>query len=193
MGPAWWLPVAGLAVLGLSSSCGTPGPSAYAPLEERSRNPTEAAALTGQALEFIGSDPQEAETLLREALSKDLYHGPAHNNLGVIYLQQGKLYEAANAFEWARKLMPGHPDPRLNLGLTLERAGRLDEALETYETALEVYSEHIATMQAIARLMVRNGRADERLPSLLQAIAERGESEEWRSWAREQIARRGQS
>jgi hypothetical protein len=51
-----------------------------------------------------------------EALSADLFFGLAHNNLGVLYLKEDKLYEAANEFEWARKLMPGHPDPRMNLG-----------------------------------------------------------------------------
>ena len=37
----------------------------------------------------------QAEEMLREALTVDLYHGPAHNNLGVLFLRQSKLYEAA--------------------------------------------------------------------------------------------------
>jgi len=49
----------------------------------------------------------EAETLLRRALTADLYHGPAHNNLGVLYLTQGKLFEAAGEFEWARGELAG--------------------------------------------------------------------------------------
>lgn len=42
----------------------------------------------------------------------------------------GWLHKAASEFEWARKLMPGYPDPRLNLAMTLEEAGRIDEASE---------------------------------------------------------------
>lgn len=107
------------------------------------------------------------------------------NNLGTLYLDQGKLYEAAGEFEWARKLMPGHPDPRMNLALTLERAGRTDDALATYATALEVYPGHIPTIQALTRLQLRAGRADHRTAEFLDEIAMRGETDEWKTWARQ--------
>jgi Flp pilus assembly protein TadD len=54
----------------------------------------------------MDSEPEKAERLLREALTADLWHGPAHNDLGVIHLRRNELYEAASEFEWARKLMP---------------------------------------------------------------------------------------
>ena len=128
---------------------------------------------------------QKAESLLREALNADLYFGPAHNNLGVIFLHRDELYEAAAEFEWARKLMPGHPDPRVNLAFTLESAGRIDDAIATYRTALEVLPDDIAAMQGLARAQVRTGRRDEQTARLLSEIAMRGESAAWRSWARE--------
>ena len=132
---------------------------------------------------------RKAEQLLRKALSHDLYHGPAHNNLGVLYLKQGKLYEAAGEFEWARKLMPGHPDPRVNLALTLERAGRVDEAAETYATALEVYPKHVPTLQALTRLQVRYDRVDDKTKERLRIIALRGQNQSWRDWAQQQLIR----
>jgi Flp pilus assembly protein TadD len=180
LGPA--AAILGLVLVGCSSSGKDANP--YAPLAEGERDPSRAQDLTRQAERIIDADPAAAERLLRQALGFDLYHGPAHNNLGVLYLEQGKLYEAAGEFEWARKLMPGHPDPRMNLALTLERAGRTDEALATYATALEVYPGHIPTIQALARLQLRTGRADDRTPKLLDEIAMRGESEEWKNWAR---------
>ena len=152
------------------------------------RNPLEAQRLTQQAADLMESDPARAEKLLREALTLDLYHGPAHNNLGVLHLERGELYEAANEFEWARKLMPGHPDPRLNLALTLERAGRIDEALAACDSALEVYPGHIATTQALARIQLRHRRTDDRTYDLLEEIAMRGETEQWREWARHRLA-----
>ncbi len=136
-------------------------------------------------------NPARAERLLRDALTADLYHGAAHNNLGVIFLGQGRLYEAAGEFEFAAKLMPGHPDPRLNLALTLERAGRPGEAIDAYGSALEASPEQAPTMQALARLQVRAGRDDQRTPDLLREIAMRGESEMWRDWARTQMTRLG--
>lgn len=166
------------------AACAGPGRSGpYTPLTDGDRNPAEAQRLTLAAAEIAADDPARAEAMLREALTADLYHGPAHNNLGVLYLQQGKLYEAAGEFEWARKLMPGHPDPRMNLALVLERAGRIDEAITTYRTALEVYPDHLPTVQALARIQLMHGRADDTTPGMLEQIALRGETQAWRDWA----------
>jgi Flp pilus assembly protein TadD len=147
-----------------------------------------AQRLTQEAAAIIDKNPAKAEKLLREALTADLYHGPAHNNLGVIYLKQGNLFSAAAEFEWARKLLPGLPDPRMNLALTLEKAGRTDEALATYASALEVYPHHLPTLQALARLQMRSGRTDARTRHALEEIALRGD-ERWRDWARLQLAK----
>jgi len=162
--------------------------SPYTPMGEADRNTAEAERLTRQAAELMERNPAKAESLLREALTKDLYHGPAHNNLGVLLLSRGELYAAASELEFARKLMPGHPDPRINLALTLERAGRVDEAMRNYTSAMEVYPEHIAAAQGLVRLQVRHDRRDDRTERLLRDIALRGETEEWRVWAQRLIA-----
>ena len=176
----------------LLTGCAMRSGSPYATPQEVSRNSLRAQELTREAAELLDHDPQKAERLLREALTADLYYGPGHNNLGVIYLKQGQLYEAANEFEWARKLMPGHPDPRMNLALTLERAGRIEEALATYGSALEVYPNHLPTIQAVARLQLRHNRDDDRTAEFLNKIALRGETDEWREWARLQMTRQRQ-
>jgi Tfp pilus assembly protein PilF len=176
-------------LLATFAGCRSASPGPYQPLTESQRATVVAEDLNRTAADLIYTDPEEAERLLRDALTADLYHGPAHNNLGVLYLEEGKLYEAANEFEWARKLMPGAPDPRMNL--TLEVAGRVEDALREYETALEVAPEHVPTMQAMARLLMERDRSDERLPVLMESIAMRGEPEAWRAWARDARARLG--
>ena len=178
-----------LALTALQPGCASQRPCSYNPATESDRNPAEAERLNQQATAIIDSDPTTAEALLRRALAADLYYAPAHNNLGTLLLKQGKLYEAAGEFEWAKKLMPGHPDPRLNLALTLETAGRTDEAIATYQTALEVYPEHIATMQALTRIQIRANRTDAEMQRMLAEISLRGESEEWKEWARMQMAK----
>jgi len=181
---------AALTALVLTVGCtATKPPGPYSPMSEVGRDPAASQRLTQEAAAVMATDPPRAESLLREALNADLYNGPAHNNLGALYLSQGKLYEAAGEFEWARKLMPGHPDPRLNLALTLEKAGRTDDALATYATALEVYPGHVPTMQALTRLQLRAGRTDDRTPRMLHEVALRGETPAWREWARFQRAR----
>ncbi len=181
---------------------GCRGGGSYAPQAESARNPLEAQRLTLKAADLLDQEKStlnenrfderrfdEAESLLRQALSADLYHGPAHNDLGVVYLKKGKLYEAAGEFEWARKLLPGHPDPRMNLALTLERAGRYDDAARTYASALEVYPGHIPTLQAITRLQLKHGRKDDHTAERLATIAVEGDSPQWREWAQQHLSR----
>jgi len=162
----------------------------YTPSSAASRDTARAQELNRAAADLLNSDPARAETTLREALTADLFFGPAHNNLGVLFLQQGKLYEAASEFEWARKLMPGHPDPRVNLALVMERAGRTDEALAGYGAALEVWPGYLPAVQGIASLTLRAGdREDPRLPGWLEEVALRGE-DRWQAWARGRLAGR---
>ncbi|MCB9844653.1 MAG: tetratricopeptide repeat protein [Phycisphaeraceae bacterium] len=183
--PAWVLALC----CGLVACAGAPrGTGPYSPASQAQRDPLEAQRLSRDASAVMVEDPHRAEEMLREALSADLYCGPAHNNLGVLYLQRGMLYEAAGEFEWARRLMPGHPDPRLNLGLALERAGRVDEALAEYAAALEVHPDHLPSLQALARCQLRHGRTDATTDHALREIAFRGETRQWREWARMRIA-----
>ncbi len=174
----------------LVASCAAHSRSVYDPQTETARDPAKAQALTMKAADLIARDPTKAEKLLREALAADLYHGPAHNNLGVIYLSQGKLYDATGEFEWAKKLLPGLPDPRMNLALTLERAGRTDQALAAYRSALETYPDHLPTIEAMTRLQVKSGRVTDETRNHLDDIALRGENEKWRQWAQLQLIKR---
>jgi len=171
------------------AGCATTSRGPYAPLSEQDRNPLEAQRLNTQAADLMTTNPKRAESLLRDALTADLYFGPAHNNLGVLYLSQNLLYQAAAEFEWARKLMPGHPDPRLNLGIAMERAGRIDEALASYHAALEAYPNHLPSLQALTRAQLRNNRADESTQESLREIALRSKAQQWRTWARTWLAK----
>ncbi len=147
------------------------------------RRPDVAARLADQATPLLGTDDEEAASLLLQAIQADPFCGMAHNNLGVIELNRGHLYEAATEFESARRLLPGHPGPRCNLALVYEEAGRLDDAKAAYETALEVQPGHLPSMQGLASIIVRIGASDDRLPELLENISIQSDSIEWRNWA----------
>ncbi|MBX3377518.1 MAG: hypothetical protein KF678_11010 [Phycisphaeraceae bacterium] len=172
-------------VLMLTGCASARGP--YSPRPESARDSIKAQRLTQQAAKE--TDPARAEELLREALTADIFFGPAHNNYGVLLLKKGMLFEAAQEFQWAQKTLPGHPDPRMNLALTLEKAGRTDEALTAYTSALEVYKDHIPTIQAMTRLKIKSNRTDDSTPAALEEIAFKGETEAWRSWARTQLSK----
>ncbi len=100
----------------------------------------------------------------------------------MLLLSRGELYAAAEEFEWAKRLMPGHPDPRVNLAMTLERAGRTDDALANYDSALAAFDNYLPALMGKARLQIRSGRADADTIDALSQIALRGD-EDWRMWA----------
>lgn len=181
--------VAVVACVGLVMGCrSTEAVGPYQPPAETARDTARAEELNAEAAELLDTEPEEAERLLRAALTADLFFGPAHNNLGVLYLGQGKLYEAAGEFEWARKLLPGHPDPRVNLGLALEAGGKTEKALAAYDAALGIYPGYLPAVMGAASLTLRTSRKDGRLRGWLEEIAMRAEDPSWAEWARGRLA-----
>lgn len=180
-----------LLLLPVTIGCQASVPRAGTTSSGTGTNAQHAVELTQDAVHLMAEDPQEASRLLRLAIDADFYHGPAHNNLGVLLLRDGELYAAAEEFDLARRLMPGHPDPRINLGIALERGGKTSEALEAYASAIEVYPQHLPSLQALARLQIRTSNEDETTDSMLRIIAARGDAA-WSGWARRQLAIDGQ-
>ncbi|MGP1345520.1 MAG: tetratricopeptide repeat protein [Phycisphaerales bacterium] len=181
------LALAGGTLHGCSAASKSTGP--YTAASDAPRDPQRAQELHAEAMALLrrerpldADDTARVERLLRQTLDADLYHGPAHNNLGIILLERGELYDAAREFEWARRLMPGHPDPRVNLAITLERAGKTDEALSAYASALDASPEYLPAIQGKASLLVRSDRLTPDTAHLLETIALRGD-ERWREWA----------
>ncbi|MCA9272799.1 MAG: tetratricopeptide repeat protein [Phycisphaerales bacterium] len=169
--------------------CGHDRLSPYAEQSSLSRDTAKAQELNQKAADLIQTDPEKAEHLLHEALTHDLHFGPAHNNLGVIFLAKGNLYEASSEFEWARKLMPGHPDPRINLAIALERGGQIEDAIATYEAVLETRPDLDAAMIGLASTQLRHRQTDDRTAQLLGKIARDGKDPAIRQWALDQQAR----
>ena len=181
-----------LATLCFLMGCESSPRGPYVSTGEQQHNPAKAEALYRDAVKRLHTAPAdnngdgdraEAESLLREALSYDLYHGPAHNNLGVLLLKQDHLYDAAEEFEWARKLLPGNPEPRVNLAIALERGGKHVDAIEAAKSALEVAPGNLAAMQSIAWIQVRECLLDASTSELLAQIRNRSEQVQWREWA----------
>jgi Tfp pilus assembly protein PilF len=177
------LAVALAAPLVLGSGCANQAKGPYDPAGEAARDPRRADELNAQGADLISKDPDRAESLLREALTCDLFHGPAHNNLGVVLLGKGRLYDAAAEFEWAKKLMPGSPDPRINLALVLDKAGRCEDAVAAARAAVDLSEDHLPALQTLARLQINCDRTDTSTVAALDKIAMMTTDEPWREWA----------
>jgi predicted Zn-dependent protease len=116
-------------------------------------------------------------------------YGPAHNSLGVVYLRQGKLYPAAQEFQYACKLMPNQPEPRNNLGLVLEAVGKAEDAVAEYEKALAPQPDNPELIGNLARALVRRGDRTARVRDLLEQVVLKDSRREWVQWAGETLIR----
>ena len=86
------------------------------------RDTAEARRLNDRAFALIRSGRHDdALPLIEGALAADGEFGPALNNLGLVRLERGELYEAAVALRQASSAMPRQGEPLANLGLVLER------------------------------------------------------------------------
>ncbi len=183
-----------IVVVGLFGVQGCAGPEAtggetYATVEVDVERRTETARQqNARAAELVrGGEYDEAETLLKEALTADVAFGPAHNNLGKVYFQTGRLYLAAWEFQYAAKLMPHHPGPKNNLGLVFERVGKYDDAVAQYEGALGIEADNPEFLGNLARARVRRGDRGGEVADLLEDVALKDTRPEWVAWARERL------
>jgi hypothetical protein len=70
--------------------------------------------------------------------------------------------------------------------------GKPAYAIGSYRSALEVYPDHIGAIQGLVRLQLRQGTAAGNNPdirTMLEEVVLRGESEEWRGWAKLELAK----
>ena len=135
---------------------------------------------------------EDAEAVLKRAITADVTFGPARNNLGLVYYHQNRLYDAAWEFENAIKLLPYQPEPRNNLGLVLEKAGKIDNAADSYAAARDMQPDNPEFIGNLARARVRRGDRDGDTRRLLEEILVKDARPQWREWAQANLFRLNQ-
>ena len=162
----------------------------YKTLAKDSRRDTEKATrLNAKAMdELAKNDLKEAQEDLTAALTADMFYGPGHNNLGLLYYRQKKYYLAAWEFQYAIRLMPTKALPKANLGMVFEAVGKIDDAARYYEEALKIEPDDVQTIGNLARVYVRDNRKDQRTREILNEIVMKDTRPDWVSWAKERIA-----
>lgn len=187
---------AGLAIMlaivplcGCSSLRGDSQPGYSTVVADPERDEAKAAALTEQAAKLYRQGKiARAEQTLQDALIADVSYGPAHNNLGTIYYQQGKFYLAAWEFEYARKVMPDRPEYHNNLGMVYEAVERLDKAVECYVAAWRIAPRNAEIIGNLARTRLKSDPNAPEVRELLSELLLYDTRPEWTNWAREQLA-----
>ena len=154
------------------------------------RNTAAARADTARALKLIEDKKfAEAEPVLRRAIEADPTYGPAHNNLGLVYYQLGRLYDAAWEFQNAIKLLPDQPQPHNNLGLVLESALKFNEAELADTEAHHLSPQNPEYAGNLARVRIRLGERDEETRRLLEIVITADPRPDWVEWARSNLTR----
>jgi Flp pilus assembly protein TadD len=171
-------------------SKGKPAVSNYETVTANPRRDTEAAVkLNRHGLDALAKGKfEKAEKQFKDALIKDVNFGPAHNNLGRLYYEQGKNYLAAWEFEYATKVMPQRGEAFNNLGLVMERVGKTEQAMDAYETANALCPNNPEIVGNLARVYWYYDQSNERVRYLLEQVIFIDHRPEWVSWAKEQIA-----
>jgi Flp pilus assembly protein TadD len=139
-----------------------------------------------QALELanVGKNSEARQALLG-LLARYPEYAPGHNDLGVLYQQDGDTVQARRHHEEAHRLQPGNLNFQKNLADLLYIAcGETEEALKQYVNILGGYPRDIETLMAISRICVTSGKPDD-ARSFLETILK---IEPWNSEARESLA-----
>jgi protein O-GlcNAc transferase len=115
-------------------------------------------------------DLVQAERAYRQLLSHDPHHAEPHNNLGSIFLKQGRFAEAATFFRSALQIHPHYPNAHFNLGLACQDQGQLAEAAACYRQAVRLNPDHEEAYNVLGLALVAQKQLAEASDCFRQVI-----------------------
>jgi protein O-mannosyl-transferase len=111
-----------------------------------------------------------AETLWRDTLARNPNAWVAHNNLGLILQESGKVSEATEHYEQALRIEPDYAEAHNNLGLVLQRLGKVSEAVAHYEQALQIKPDFADAHDNLGTALAQTGKIKEAIAHFEQAL-----------------------
>jgi Flp pilus assembly protein TadD len=110
------------------------------------------------------------EGLLRDTLAKNPAAWPAHNDLGVILVRQGKISAAADQFRATLQWQPNAPDALGNLAQCDVLQGRFTDARDEYHKVLRLKFDNAILHEGLANALENLGRESEAVGHLKIAL-----------------------
>src|SRR5262245_49062349 len=101
---------------------------------------------------------RDSETLFKRALAITTNNDVAENNLGIVFLGQGKLDEAISLLQSAATLRPDNSPAHENLAKALLQKGDVADALVHYQKLLELQPDNIEVHNIVGTVMVQQHR-----------------------------------
>ncbi len=103
-------------------------------------------------------------------LERDERNAQAHNNLGLLYQENGRLAEAARELQRAVAIEPRNAGTHSNYGVTLLLLGRTDEAVAEFQSALSVDPDNLDARVNLALAERSSGQLDLAKETLLDVL-----------------------
>jgi tetratricopeptide (TPR) repeat protein len=104
---------------------------------------------------------RDSETLFMHALAVTSNNDVAENNLGIVYLQKGKLDAAISLLQAAVDLRADNSPAQENLAKALLQKGQVSEALLHYRKLLELQPDNMEVHNIVGTVLIQQGRISE--------------------------------
>jgi protein O-mannosyl-transferase len=113
---------------------------------------------------------ENSTTLWTRTLAVTTGNNIAHNNLGVILADQGKLDEAIAHYSEALRIKPNYADAHNNLGVALDDQGKTDQAIAQYSEALRIRPDYANAHINLGIALASQGNLDEAISHFTEAL-----------------------
>jgi len=112
----------------------------------------------------------DMETLWRDTLARNPDCWLAHNNLGSLLKDRGRIDEAMEHYQKAIQICPTYPESWYNLGVALAAQGRFDAAIEDFRKAILINPNYPDAQYNLGIALAALGRLDEAIANYRKAI-----------------------
>jgi Tfp pilus assembly protein PilF len=112
----------------------------------------------------------DVETLWQTTIQRNPNAWMAHNNLGAILLQKGKLDEAIAQFRKVQEINPNSVDAQANLGDALLQRKQLDEAIAHYQRAIQIKPDDARAHYNLGNALLLKRQVDEAIAHYQRAL-----------------------
>jgi protein O-mannosyl-transferase len=113
---------------------------------------------------------RDAETLWQTTLARNPDCWMAHNNLGLLLMNQGHAEEAVEHYRQAIRINPHYTDALNSLGIALAAGGRLEEAADNFRQATRIDPNDFKALNNLGIALAAQGRLDEAIENYYRAI-----------------------
>ncbi|MFO1487944.1 MAG: tetratricopeptide repeat protein [Verrucomicrobiota bacterium] len=127
-------------------------------------------------LVFLGLSRQQAaayvdvKILWESTLRKNPSCWMAHNNLGMIFKEEGRIDEAVVHYREALRLNSEYPEAHYNLGIVSYQSKQIDDALFHFQAAVRLKPEDAEARNNLGATLRAKGRLDEAIFQFREAL-----------------------